>query len=379
MLGASGLFAPVLPGQHNRVASVVRRVTQDVRAEFAASDDSGLLIRINGLSRESLEAIHHDKLQELIAVYTRRGEDVSETPLFGEIRVKEGQLQFIPRFPFRPGMQYRIQLHDDLGGTVWDLSLPAENRPQPNTEVVDVYPTQATLPENLLKFYVQFSQPMSRGEVYQRTRILDANGRVVELAFLEINEELWDPNHTRVTLLFDPGRIKRELRPREEIGSPLREGKAYTLVVDKSWKDAKGNELTGEFRKDFRVGSHDESCPDPLHWEMEVPMPETKGPLVVRFDEALDRAMLEHDLTVIDANSERVSGAIKVLEHETVWQFVPDETWKSSQYKLRVATRLEDLAGNSISKPFEVDLTQPFESKYPDKFFFRTFQPGDRK
>ena len=44
---------------------------------------------------------------------------------------------------------------------------------------------------------------------------------------------------TRFTLLFDPGRIKRGLKPAQRrVGPVLEEGKSYTLVIDRGWTDA---------------------------------------------------------------------------------------------------------------------------------------------
>ncbi len=56
---------------------------------------------------------------------------------------------------------------------------------------------------------------MSRGEAYRRIHLLDADGKPIERAFLELGEELWDPDGKRFTLFIDPGRIKRGLKPRK--------------------------------------------------------------------------------------------------------------------------------------------------------------------
>jgi hypothetical protein len=62
----------------------------------------------------------------------------------------------------------------------------------PTTVVSQVYPTAEVLPENLLKFYVHFSAPMSSGHIYDHIRLIgDSTGKEVELPFLEIDEELW--------------------------------------------------------------------------------------------------------------------------------------------------------------------------------------------
>ena len=61
-----------------------------------------------------------------------------------------------------------------------------------------------------------FDAPMSRGEAYRHIHLVDAKtGREVEAPFLELGEELWDGDFRRFTLLCDPGRVKRGLKPRE--------------------------------------------------------------------------------------------------------------------------------------------------------------------
>ena len=119
-------------------------------------------------------------------------------------------LVFRPRFPLQPGLRYRAVLGKSGDGQplVRFFDLPTEHI-EPMTHVRAVYPSADLLPENLLKFYLHFSAPMSRGEVYRRTRLLDGSGKSVEMAFLELEQELWDAEGKRLTILFDPGRIKR--------------------------------------------------------------------------------------------------------------------------------------------------------------------------
>ena len=115
--------------------------------------------------------------------------------------------------------------------------------------MAQVYPTADRLPENQLKFYVVFSAPMARGGVYRHINLLDERGKAVDLPFLELDQELWDKSAQRLTVFCDPGRIKRGLKPREEFGPVLVEGKRYTLVIDTGLEDANGNPLKERFQK----------------------------------------------------------------------------------------------------------------------------------
>ena len=92
---------------------------------------------------------------------------------------------------------------------------------------------------------------MSTGDNYRHIHLLDAAGKAVESPFLEIDQELWDPECRRFTLFIDPGRIKRGLKPREDLGPVLEEGKAgFTLVIDRAWADAADQAVEGGLSQD---------------------------------------------------------------------------------------------------------------------------------
>ncbi|MDZ4659456.1 MAG: hypothetical protein SH868_17945 [Bythopirellula sp.] len=223
------------------------------------------------------------------------------------------------------------------------------------TKVAKVYPSAEILPNNQLKFYLHFTAPMSRGTSHQHVKLLDEQGIVVDLPFVEIGEELWDKRQQRLTLLLDPGRIKRGLKPHNEVGPPLVAGHSYTLVIDKNWLDAERRPLQAEFRKSFRVEPADRSQPNPAEWNIEIPAPGSMAPLVLLFGESLDHALLTHCLEVNDAAGKTIAGVVTLSDHESHWQFTPKTPWQTGQYRIHIDTRLEDLAGNSIQRSLEVD------------------------
>jgi hypothetical protein len=235
------------------------------------------------------------------------------------------------------------------------VSLPAPPRAE-STVVIAVYPSSNVLPENQLKFYINFSAPMSRGDSYRHIRLLDAKGAPVEAPYLELAEELWDESGKRLTLLLDPGRVKRDLKPHVEIGGVLVEGRAYSLHIRADWRDATGNPLGGEFQKRFRVTKADTRQPEPARWQLTPPRARTRDPLVVIFDEPLDHALLQHVLRVADPEKHISEGDITIDWHETRWSFQPMKPWRAGNYQLIIEPALEDLAGNSIERPFEVYL-----------------------
>ena len=166
--------------------------------------------------------------EKLLSVYLRSDTN-RETPLLGTRQVEATQLIFQPRFPLKPGVEYIAVLLIESTSMRVDLQLPvAMAKPAP-TFVTAIYPSGERLPQNLLRIYIHFSQPMSRGDSYTHLELLDSDGNRVRSPFLELPQELWDPEQLRFSLLFDPGRIKKELSPRRDLGPPLLPGKTYTL------------------------------------------------------------------------------------------------------------------------------------------------------
>lgn len=321
-----------------------------------------------GLANDELAALENANFsakqwQEIFAVYVNASGASKLPPLFGEYSVDGNLLVFSPRFALRPGATYRavFRSRSDAKPIKRTFSIPAAP-PTDRTTVTHVFPSRDVLPENQLKFYLHFSAPMSRGEAYDNIRLLHKSGEAVELPFLELEQELWDETGARFTLFFDPGRIKRGLKPREEVGPALEEGKSYALVIDKHWRDANGQPLSQEFRKEFKVAAPDDTQPNPKKWRMTAPAAETTQPLTAVFEEPLDRAMLQR-LLVLNAAQQVVAGEVTVDDEETRWRFQPKQPWPSGSYNLQVKTTLEDLAGNSIGRPFEVDVFRTVEKQ----------------
>ncbi|MFL5241604.1 MAG: hypothetical protein ACJ8FY_05805 [Gemmataceae bacterium] len=331
-------------------------------------------IEIAGLSAKDIDSLGKLGLKgeawtPVFAVYVIPAEGKERgSALLGSYRIEDGAVRFEPRFPIVRGVRYRVIFNLKRIPSRAALEekplakeiLLAKPKTEP-TQVTQVYPTVDRLPENQLKFYLHFSAPMSRGDSYKHIKLLDENGKAVDLPFLELDQELWDSAGQRLTVFCDPGRIKRGLKPREEFGPVLEEGKRYTLVIDRDLEDANGNALKETFRKPFRAVAPNDTQPDPKTWKVQPPAAGTKKPVTVIFPKPMDQALLERLVWVIDDRDQKLAGKVTVGEKETVWQFIPEKVWQEGTYHVVADTRLEDLAGNSIARPFEVDVFRPVE------------------
>ena len=330
--------------------------------------DSSVRKFVNELSQQDWQQIFP------VSVFDEDELPEAETiPMAGEYEWEGETVQFEPLFGFEPGVSFQaafrfskfvLRLKRRGGKNLTDYSSlqpmvlkfgGARLDQVPVTKVESVFPSRAVLPENLLKFYLHFSRPMSLGTRHQHIHLFRENGSEVVAPFLQLDEELWDPEGRRMTLLIDPGRVKSGLLPRDEVGPALEEGKEFRLVVDAAWPDAEGLPLVASFSKQFRVVAPDTESPRVSAWNLKLPMSRTRDDLVVLFPEPLDHALLTRVLWVEDSAGRVIKGITRVTDAEKSWRLSPDQDWLPGIYRLCVENSLEDLAGNSLGKLFEVD------------------------
>jgi hypothetical protein len=330
-------------------------------------DDTGAVVEIAGCGAKELTALKERKLTpeewpSVFALYVEReGKDTkAQDAIVGVYQIADDVIRFEPRYPLVRGIRYKA-VFNRAGVNPVVAHLLMEKPNLPPTTVVNVFPSSDSLPENQLKFYLHFSAPMSRGEAYDCIKLLDADDKPVVKPFLTLEQELWDSDGKRFTLFLDPGRIKRGLKPREELGPALIEGKRYTLVIDRAWNDGSGEPLKQSHRKSFRVLAPDDTQPDPKTWKLEAPAANGSAPFTVTFSKPMDSALAARMVWVADGDGKKVAGTVALSQKETRWQFTPAQPWKTGNYDLIADKALEDLAGNSIARPFEVDVFHPVQ------------------
>jgi hypothetical protein len=321
---------------------------------------------VTGVAPDVLAAVKEQSLaaSALTRAFAVYFEDAT-TAMLGDYQVHGNALRFTPRFPFLPGRAHRaifdpLALAEILGlperpaSGVQRLSFRIDEPERRSaTRVTAVYPSGDVVPANLLRIYIVFSQPMSRRGIEHHIQLLGENGEPVEHPFLDMEDGLWDPGSRRLTLILDPGRIKRGLALNELKGLPLRSGGRYRLVVSADASDAEGSPLAENFSKEYRVEPADRTSPDPRKWKVTIPRAGTRELLVVAADKALDQPLFERLVRVEDATGSPLEGEGTVEDGGTQWRFVPAEAWRPGQYRLRVAAELEDLAGNRPTRLFD--------------------------
>ncbi|MEM7485228.1 MAG: hypothetical protein AAF348_08465 [Bacteroidota bacterium] len=218
--------------------------------------------------------------------------------------------------------------------------------------VETVYPTSKVLPENLLRMYVQFSQPMKTIDNIDKIKLIDEHGNEVKNVFFNNTQELWNKEQTQLTLILDPARVKTGLKANELLGHAVKPYKNYTLLIG-DLEDVHHQKMKTSFRKKITIEKSDITIPKISDWKLTIPEIKSKDSFVVSFQQMLDYNSLKQRLVITDAKNNPIEGSISIKNQETQWSFQPNEPWKSGSYILYVDTRLEDPSGNNLNGLFD--------------------------
>lgn len=233
---------------------------------------------------------------------------------------------------------------------------------------VSVSPNASMIPANTLRLYVSFSEPMSRGQVLSYIYLENEAGEKVVSPFLNLNTELWNKDQTRLTLLFDPGRVKQGVGPNEAYGTPLLEGREYTLVVSKDMQTAQNEHLGMEHHSNFKIGPAERRAIRPEYWELQLPQSPTRSTLMIKYDRIIDVGAGVSLLKIKDEAGSVIKG--KAISDGMSWSFIPSEPWNKGSYELIIPPSLEDVAGNTPYATFDANtgtmgsIKQPIALKF---------------
>ncbi len=291
----------------------------------------------------------------------------NNTKVLGRIEKKDKAYFFVPVIPFTGQMNYEVVSDAKVVHRVPRRTFI--NPPKVNA----FFPNIDTVPENLLKMYVQFNKPIQQSKatlnfikVYNQTTEKEVS------IFLPLENELWNKEKTSLTLWLDPGRIKQDLIPNKELGKPIIKGNAYKIIIDKALEDQQGNEMKVDFEKIIFVTKRDTQKPTIDNWKIKTPKINTKQSLKIDFKEAVDIVLANEASQVFDPKNELVSGEFLVSKDGDYLFFTPNNQWSKGKYLIRIESSFEDLVGNNLNRLFDTDLENRGEvdtSKTKELFF----------
>ena len=285
------------------------------------------------------------------------------SPMAGRHDILEDRFRFTPRFPFREGIAYAVSVDEDCLLVTGATACASTTRPDvaftitaaelAAARVAAVEPQADPLPANLLRFYVHFSAPLAQGDAYSHISLVRVDGSLVPSPFLDLARALWDQEQKRLTVLLDPGRIKRGVGPHLAAGPPLVEGETYTFRVGPGLRDARGRVVTEAFEKKFVAVAPEPERLDPRRWTIVTPSRGSREPLRVETAVHIDSGAFGGAIRIVTDKGETVAGTASLRPGAPAWQFIPDRNWLPGRYRIEVRTEVEDISGNSLQSALD--------------------------
>ncbi|WP_299218665.1 hypothetical protein [uncultured Aquimarina sp.] len=234
----------------------------------------------------------------------------------------------------------------------WLIVLTACNKQAEKPFVQAVYPTSKVLPENLLRIYIQFSQPMKTTGNIEKIKLIDNHDNEVKNVFFNNATELWNKEQTQLTLILDPARVKTGLKANGTLGYAIKPNQNYTLIIE-DLEDVYHQKMTTSFKKNITVENADTRIPEPKNWKLNIPEVNSNKSFIVHFSQILDYNSLRQRLIITDTKNNPIEGSVSIKNQETQWSFQPKEYWESGDYILHINKRLEDPSGNNLNGLFD--------------------------
>lgn len=314
---------------------------------FPENPDDFIQWNISKFSKVSRANLGYEELA--IFVTNATGEN-SQNPVQGRFSYNENYLIFNPFYPFEKGLNYTVRTKNLNTGKYFKSTFVLQSTEERDVaKLLHIYPSSEVLPENLLRLYFYFNTPMKRGEMLKHIQLVDSKGNKDSLAFMQFKQELWSPDGKRLTLLFDPGRIKRGITSNLELGPALQEGYIYKLLISGDWQDVYGQKLPITETKTINVGTAYRTSIDISNWNVNEPKAESTQPLTIQLDRIMDHATVQSMIQIKTEDNYEIEGSWKVSESELVLNFTPVEEWQKGNYEILLDSGLEDVAGNNLS------------------------------
>lgn len=215
--------------------------------------------------------------------------------------------------------------------------------PAPARPAGSVTPSGDSIPANLLRLELRLDQPLPPPLEMRYVHLLDASGRSIDDALLDI--ALPSQDERGYTILMHPGRVKSGVGANLALGPALRENEEVSLLIDDP-------RLRRPLRKTWRVSAPLRLPIATGQWRLEAPAPGGRQALTLRLAAPLNAGAAQM-IAIAGDDGRRVGGRAWLEAGESVWRFAPATPWRAGGYAVRVHPDIEDPAGNRLCSAFE--------------------------
>lgn len=212
---------------------------------------------------------------------------------------------------------------------------------------ISISPEARVLPANTLRFYLHFPRPGEAHFDRDQLLLLNEEGQIVPDPFLVLSQELWSYDGCRLTVLMEPGRIKRGMGEDPSHEPAFIVGRTYSLVITMPGQTA---------RHTFLVSDPVLEAIDEAAWRIESPKAGSLDPAIVYFDRVMDAALCEDEIRILNPSGEVVQTRASLSPDGATMEFFPSHPWSADEHSLVVSERFEDVCGNRLGEALDHDL-----------------------
>jgi hypothetical protein len=213
--------------------------------------------------------------------------------------------------------------------------------------LISISPEAKVLPANTLRFYIYFSRPGEAHFDRDQLLLINQEGQIVPDPFLVLSQELWSYDGSRLTVLMEPGRIKRGMGEDPSHEPAFIIGRTYSLVITALGQTA---------RHTFRVSDPVLEAIEETDWHIVSPNVGSLDPAVLHFDRVMDAALCEDEMRIMTSSGEVVQTRMSLAPDGTTVEFIPKRPWSAEEHSLVVSDRFEDVCGNRLGEALDHDL-----------------------
>lgn len=291
--------------------------------------------------------------QDVLKLFMLQDGKESETALLGDYSVLKDTVFFRPRFVPGAGLSFRIR-YSCLQDTLAELytTPPLSGGPENEVTVKEIYPRMDTIPENILSFCIEFSEPMPENEAaYRNIYLYDDRKLPVEQPWY--HKTRWINDRTMV-LTLHPGRIKKGISYFAYLGPVFERGRKYMLEIRPEVAPPYSGITVQPFIKDFMITGPVTGKARVLKRRLRLPEKHSSDSLDIVFDRSMDFYSVSKGISVQNhTTGKEVAGTFRPGATDREWSFIPEKPWTGNHYSIFFSKNLTDVCGNSLNRSFE--------------------------
>ncbi|MFS4418593.1 hypothetical protein [Maribacter sp. 2307ULW6-5] len=297
-----------------------------------------------------------------------------KTAILTDVTLEGNSLKIEPKFSLFDNTEYYILFPEAWNQRPYDFRIEREVSKKNPPVVLNILPTTNQVPENLLRFYIVFSQSMQEGFVASHVKLYE-NDSEVKHTFVPLKDDLWNKDRTIVTLILDPSRVKTNVGANVLLGRALKKGKHYKLVIASGWEGPDGNVTEETVTKTITVLPQVSEKLDTSTLTLNVPTKTTKEAITVQWHPLVDILLCQEMVRIVTDEGEVVKGRIAIDIKRNQWSFTPLLPWKRGSYQLLIEKTLEDHLGNNFKHPFDTKAASRIAEKQGDSVLSVVWRP----